>query len=253
MKNILTLFMLVGFMVFAGSMNISYAQPTMAAEPHSDTSSNEETDILTGKIVETMNSSGYTYFSIKSDGKEVWVAVPEMKLKVGQEVSFRSGNVMAKFESRTLGRKFNTIIFTSALLGEAEEKAETPAAEMPVDSKHGAASSDKKIEKVKVEKVSGPNAYTVAELYAKNSELDTKSIVLKGQVVKVGLKIMGKNWIHIQDGSGSASDKTNDIIVTSQDVPEVGSIVTVNGTLSKDRDFGMGYFYAVIIEEGSIK
>ena len=269
MKSALMFFALIVVLVLAGGIHNSYAQPSMMEEPHMDTSSNQSVAYLTGKVVETMDSGGYTYFSIKNDGKEIWAAIAKTELKVGQEVSFRSGNVMYNFPSKTLGRTFETIIFTSGIVDEAEKKAKASASEgMPLDSTHGVTVPsdvmqsdsthgvivpDKKVEKIKVEKADGPNAYTVAELHAKRSELDLKSVVLKGQVVKVGLAIMGKNWIHIQDGSGSASDGTNDIIVTSQETPSVGAVVTTNGTLYKDKDFGMGYFFAVIIEEGSFK
>ena len=63
---------------------------------------------------------------------------------------------------------------------------------------------------------------------------------------------MGKNWIHLQDGTGDAAKGTNNLVVTSQDLPQVGDIVTVKGTVYKDKDFGAGYKYNVIMEEASI-
>ena len=106
---------------------------------------------------------------------------------------------------------------------------------------------------IKVKKASGPNAYTVAELYEKRADLDKKEVVVRGQVVKASAEIMGKNWIHLQDGSGDPSKGTNDIVVTSQELPSVGDTVTARGTLSKDKDFGYGYNYPVIVEQASIK
>ena len=108
-------------------------------------------------------------------------------------------------------------------------------------------------ENIKVEKAASPNAYTVAEIFGKKSELDKKSVVVSGKVVKVSAGIMGKNWLHIQDGSGNAKDGNNDLVVTTQDIPKVGDIVTANGTLYKDKDFGSGYKYDVILEDASIK
>ena len=72
-------------------------------------------------------------------------------------------------------------------------------------------------------------------------------------MVKVSAEIMGKNWIHLQDGSGDPSKGTNDIVVTSQELPSVGDTVTARGALSKDQDFGYGYNYPVIVEQASIK
>ena len=248
MKNFLVVFALIGVLVLTGGVNISCAGTSILEEPHTDTSSNEAVSSLTGKVVETMDSGGYTYINIKQDGKSIWVAVPITQVKVGQEVSVLPGFVMNDFQSKTLDRTFESIVFSSGLAG---EDAKTSA--MPSDNKHAAPAPAKKVENIKVDKAKGPNAYTVAELHAKRNDLDSKSVVLRGQVVKISQAIMGKNWIHIQDGSGSASDGTDDMIVTSQDAPAVGDIVTAKGTLHKDKDFGMGYFYAVIIEEASIK
>jgi len=106
---------------------------------------------------------------------------------------------------------------------------------------------------IKVEKAKGPNAYTVGEIFAKSADLDKKPVAVRGKVVKVSTGIMGKNWIHLQDGSGIAGKGTNDLVVTSKDVPKVGDVVTASGTLSKDKDFGAGYKYPVIVEEATFK
>ena len=107
--------------------------------------------------------------------------------------------------------------------------------------------------KIKVEKASGANAYTVSELFGKSAKLHKKKVVVRGQVVKVSANIMGKNWIHIQDGSGSAAKGTNNLVVTSGDIPTVGDVVTVKGTLFKDKDFGGNYKYKVIIEDATVQ
>lgn len=105
-------------------------------------------------------------------------------------------------------------------------------------------------EPVKVEKAKGANAHTVGELYEKSGSLDKKAVVVRGKVVKVSKGIMGKNWIHLKDGSGEG--ETAKIIATTQDLAEVGDVVTAKGTLYKDKDFGAGYFYKAIIEEAKI-
>jgi hypothetical protein len=108
--------------------------------------------------------------------------------------------------------------------------------------------------KIQVEKAKGQNAYTVGEIFAKSGELDKKPVTVRGKVVKVSLGIMGKNWVHLQDGSGDAGKGTNDLVVTSaKDAPKVGDVVTASGTLFKDKDFGSGYKYTAIVEEGTFK
>jgi hypothetical protein len=201
---------------------------------------------LSGKVVETMNSSGYTYVNIEKDGKKNWLAVPQMKVEAGQDISFHPGMTMKNFKSKTLNRTFETIVFSSGVIGQQGEESIKKSS----NQKQSKGSSSMPIN---VNKATGPGAYTVAELYEKIIELDRKYVVIRGQVVKFSADIMGKNWIHIQDGSGNPSKGTNDILVTSQDVLSVGDIVTVKGTLSKDKDFGEGYKYAVIVEDARIK
>jgi hypothetical protein len=72
-------------------------------------------------------------------------------------------------------------------------------------------------------------------------------------VVKVNAGILGKNWLHLQDGSGSAADGTNDVLVTTQDAAAVGDVVTARGTVRTDVNLGMGYAYAVVIDEATVR
>lgn len=105
---------------------------------------------------------------------------------------------------------------------------------------------------IKVEKAKGANAYGVSETYEKAGKLDKKPVVVRGKVVKVSRGIMGKNWVHLRDGSGDSGKGTNNLVVTTQDEPKVGDVVTAKGILFKDKDFGAGYKYKVIVEEATV-
>jgi hypothetical protein len=106
---------------------------------------------------------------------------------------------------------------------------------------------------VKVEKAKGADAYNVSETYENAGILDKKTVVVRGNVVKVSKGIMGKNWVHLHDGSGDPEKGTNNLVVTTQDLPKVGDVVTAKGTLYKDKDFGAGYKYRVIVEMATVK
>jgi hypothetical protein len=103
--------------------------------------------------------------------------------------------------------------------------------------------------KVKVEKSTAQNGYTVAEIFAKGASLNKQKVTVRGRVVKVNPNIMGRNWIHIQDGTGDPAKNTYDLVVTSADTAKIGDIITVEGTLATDKDFGFGYKYDVIVED----
>ncbi len=211
---------------------------------------------LSGKVVETMNSGGYTYACLEKKGKKTWVAVPEMKISVGQEAAFESGMEMKNFTSKTLNRTFERIIFSGGPAAAQSASGKQAAAGGKAETAAGIgsmAASVSAAKDVKVEKAAGPNAYTIGEIFEKRKTLDKKTVVVRGKVVKVSAGIMGANWIHLQDGTGNSAKGMHDLVVTSQDMPSVGDVVTLKGALAADKDFGAGYQYTVIIEKASIQ
>ncbi|MGE5808285.1 MAG: DNA-binding protein [Nitrospirota bacterium] len=206
-----------------------------------------ESSTLSGKVAETMNSGGYTYVLLEKKGKKIWVAIPQTTVKVGQKLDLQPGQEMVNFHSQSLNRTFENIIFSP---GAAQPQGASASPADHEGSKKAAVSAEKGI---KVEKATGPNAYTVADIFAKRAELGQKTAVVRAKVVKVSAGIMGSNWIHLQDGTGDAGKKTHDLVVTTQELPVVGDIVTVSGTVAVDKDFGAGYKYSVLIEKASIQ
>jgi hypothetical protein len=77
-------------------------------------------------------------------------------------------------------------------------------------------------------------------------------VTIRAKVVKFSPMIMGKNWVHLRDGTGSAADKTDDLLVTTMDQAKVGDVVLVKGTVRTDKDFGAGYSYKVLVEEATL-
>jgi hypothetical protein len=209
---------------------------------------------LSGKVLQTMNAGGYSYIYIEqADGTKKWVAVTQLAVKVGDQMSFKPGTEMGKFESKSLNRTFDSIIFSDGVLsGGSSGPVLDPGKNQGVSPGSQGAAKDKTI-KISVTRATGPNAATVAEAYSKSAKLNNKKVVIHGQVVKISSGIMGKNWIHIQDGTGSEKKKNHNLVCTSKtDIADVGDVVTITGTLVKDRDFGAGYKYAVIIEDTKI-
>jgi hypothetical protein len=167
-------------------------------------------------------------------------------------MSFQPGFAMANFESKTLNRKFDRIIFSGGVVADAKA-AKAPAT---VGGKPFVGSKEAVIKpagKIKVAKATGANAYTIAEVYAKAASLNNKQVVVRGKVVKVSPSIMQRNWVHIQDGTGDAKRGSHNLVFTSEQLPKVGDVVLAGGTLHKDKDFGMGYKYDVIVEDAGFR
>lgn len=237
----------------------AWAMPGMSNQPGkstpSDASARPSAEPLTGKVLQTMNSGGYTYVELKQkNGASLWLATSETPVKVGSQMSFAPGVVMHDFKSKSLNRSFDSIIFSGGVIaGQAGSNAPASPPKAPASAPGSKGALAQKTVAVPVKKASGADAYTVEEAFAKRTQLDKKKITVRGKITKVSNGIMGKNWFHIQDGSGTESKANYDLVCTSQDKAATGDMVTVTGTLAKDRDFGAGYSYAVIVEDARIK
>jgi len=130
-----------------------------------------------------------------------------------------------------------------------------PATQMPNDAMHMRAGAPKAADvgDVKVSKATGPDARTVAEIVAKGPELKDRTVLVHGKVVKYTPGVMGKNWIHLRDGSGSAADGTNDVLVTTLDETKIGDVVLARGTVRTDVNLGSGYAYKVLVDEAKLQ
>jgi hypothetical protein len=201
---------------------------------------------LKGEVLETRDVDAYTYLRLKTATGETWAAVPTATVKKGAQVTLANTMVMENFESKTLKRKFDKIVFGTL----SDPNAKQAAA--PAGAPHGAPAAAA-VPVAKVAKATGPDAKTVAEVVGGKASLKGKPVLVRGQVVKMNAGIMGKNWVHLQDGSGSASAGTNDILVTTQDMAAVGDVVTVKGTVRTDVNLGSGYAYAVLIEDAALR
>jgi hypothetical protein len=106
---------------------------------------------------------------------------------------------------------------------------------------------------VKVERVAPPaGGVSIADLWTNRKTLAGREVTLRGYVVKANNQILGKNWVHLQDGSGDPAARTHDITVTTDEFVKVGEVITVTGVLAIGRDIGEGYAYDAIVENARV-
>ena len=222
-----------------------------------------------GKIVERLDAEPYSYLRLKTDQGETWAAVPKTDKAAGDEVVVANAMPMPDFESKTLKRKFE-IVYFGTLAGQEAAGAPmgagmgggmgamggpggapgAPPANMA--AQHAAAAAGPAdVGSVKVPKASGADARTISEVFSQRAALKEKPVSIRGKVVKYNEQIMGRNWLHIRDGSGSAG-KDNDLTVTTAEKAAVGDTVIVKGVVRIDKDFGAGYSYPVIVEDAKL-
>jgi hypothetical protein len=198
-----------------------------------------------GEVLEVKDVESYTYLRLKTSTGEVWSAVPTAAVKKGSKVTVENAMQMTNFESKSLKKTFPVIFFGTLAGAGTSTAAMTPAV--------SAATKTEAVKEVKVPKASGALARTVAEIISKRSELKDKPVLLRAQVVKFNGGIMGKNWLHLRDGSGKAADDTQDILATSAEAAKVGDVVLISGTVRIDKDFGSGYSYKVLVEDAKFQ
>jgi hypothetical protein len=257
--------LLLLFLLFSA---ISLPTVTSAKPPTAE----DSTEILEGTVVETMNSSGYTYMLVSRGGLQQWVAIPETTVAKGDRVRYHQGMTMNDFHSKTLNKTFASILFSAGLAEERKQaeqtptpsggdsfasalKAEqqsTPIAVTPEATSGGSIAAVVPFEEITIPKADGDNAFTVGELFAKAKELHDRKVRVRGKVVKVSTAIMGRNWVHLQDGSGNPLNNSHDVVFTGEMAPEVGDVVVLEGVLAADKDFGAGYSYKAIVEQATI-
>ena len=203
------------------------------------------------EVLETMDSGGYTYVRLQTGDGEIWAAGPVTPVAVGDQIVLGDGMVMNDFHSPSLDRTFDSILFLSAFSkpGEAGINGSAAAAHGEAGMMNPmTAKTVPVVEAGSVPKAEG--GHTVADLYAARADLAGKEVAVTGRVVKYNGGIMGKNWLHIQDGSGEAG--TDDLTITTSAVVKVGDLVLVQGKVTLDKDFGAGYSYDLIIEDANV-
>ena len=192
---------------------------------------------LTGVVREHTEVSQYTYLRLATDAGEEWAAVYRAPVKDGTTVQIEHASKLQHFHSRELNRDFDSIWFGMLPGYETAPTASTPSVAA------AAGGSTKR----------PAGAIAIADLAAKASSLDGTQATVSGHVVKENDGIMGRNWIHLQDGTGSAADGTNDVLVTGDGTAKVGDQVTATGTVRTKQDFGSGYAYKFMLEKASLQ
>lgn len=197
-------------------------------------------DKLSGRVLDTLNSGGYTYVRIGDAAEEQWVAVPQMQIHKGDEVEFEPGMKMREYTSPTLGRTFHNIVFSGGV------KVLKPSV-----GEGTATASENGRQPMKIAKASGPDAYTIAEIYAKKEELAGKKVVVRGKILKSS-EYSGLTWLRLVDGTGSSERGNRQLVVTTkQTTAAKGDVVTVSGVIQADKSFG-SLIYEVIVDNAEV-
>ena len=242
MKKLLTICLIVAAPFSTSAWAADKAASMLPAAPAAATA--PAGTVVTGEVLEIKDVDSYTYLRLKTKDGETWAAVNTVAIKKGAKVTIENAMVMKNFESKALKKTFPSIVFGN-LAGAGQDGA----------NPHAGAATAKVVDTtpIKVAKATGANARTVADIVTKAAELKDKPVKVSGKVVKYNPEVMGKNWIHLRDGTGADADNSNDVLVTSQAQVKVGDVITVTGVVRTNKDFGSGYAYKVLIEDAKVQ
>jgi hypothetical protein len=193
-----------------------------------------------GVVKEVLQTTNYTYLLLTENKTETWVALPKMEAKAGDTYYYTEGMEMNNFESKELGRTFETVYFIQSVSTTLDKKSSETMA-YPHSSK--ATKAEKR--EVDIQPASG--GITIAELFANKESYAGKTVRIKGEVTKFNGSIMDRNWVHIQDGT-EYEGKFDLTATTDVEIP-VGEVVTLEGVVAINQDFGYGYAYEILLEK----
>lgn len=220
--------------------------PEIQVTTTSDTSFNE--DLHKVVVQEVLQANRYVYLNVKEEGNgQFWIATRKQEAKKGEIYFYRRPLLKTNFESKEYNRVFDTIYLVSNLVSQDHSKhavaqnTQTPSIEPKITTKEDIPTHTDKVVEYK-------GTLKIAELLKDPKKYEGHTIQLSGKCVKVNPNIMERNWLHIQDGSKNDFD----MVVTSNTFVPEGSDITIRGVVSINRDFGAGYKYDLIVENGTL-
>lgn len=200
-----------------------------------------DTGSNSGTVAETIDAGGYTYLRIKES--DTWIATSTLEVSNGAQIEYSGGSEMHDFYSKSLDRTFESIWFVGNVRVSGQGAKSHPSMHDTIPKSTAIASPGPG----EIEKLEGGK--TIEEILSDTAILNTKAVSLRARVTKVNADIMGRNWITLQDGTGTAPG--NKLIATSQEMVTLGEIVTANGVINHDVDLGYGYHYVALLEDAT--
>lgn len=228
--------------------------PTMIPPMPGDSDETDEAAAgtsLSGQVLEQIDVDKYSYLRLGESGAAgTWAAVPVTSSRLGQRVTVTSAQLMTRFVSATLKRTFESIYF--GVLDTPTNVSHALNAPIPgeMDLPHpGPGPGADSVTVGRLSRAAGPLGATVAELNTSAAAFSGKTVRVHAVVVKSTSGVLGRTFLHVRDGSGSAKDATNDLTVTSASEFPIGAQLLLEGKVSVDADFGAGYHYRVLLND----
>jgi len=216
---------------------------TSVAEAHE----NLVMDVHKVTVKETIPGGKYLYLKVVEGDKEYWAATGKSDVQAGKTYFYNEALIQNNFESKELDRTFETIYLITQLVPESHGASLEP--KQGVDAPPAEAMEGGPNKNFHSSPLAGKaTSLSIAELLKDPAAYEGKVVELTGTCTKINEGILGRNWLHLKDGSADSQD----LVMTSSDAVDPGSEITIRAIVSLNRDFGAGYSYDVLLEEGKV-
>jgi len=206
-------------------------------------------NIHTIKVNEVLKTSKYLYINVTENKEEFWIATRLMDITVGETYYYKGGLLKTNYENKELQRVFKKIYLISSNLVSSNHSTNSNNISKSNFTPQKQTSSPAAVSvKTTYKKIEVKGSIKIAELVNNYKKYEGKTIQVSGTCVKINPNIMNRNWIHLKDGSKDDFD----LVITSDSFVDEGSIITIKATVSINKDFGAGYKYDLILENGTI-
>jgi hypothetical protein len=215
--------------------------------PHAPKADTEDFHVVS--VNEVLYTNNYVYLNVNEGPEQFWIATNKIEANPGETYMYKGGLVKINFKSKELDREFPKVYFVNKIVGEnghMPKEVNSTNNEQVQDKKSESSVSGGGVSKSEITPFEG--SIEIAEIVNNPKKYEGKQVQITAKCVKLNKNIMNRNWMHMQDGSANDFD----MIVTADKFVPVDFIVTMTATVALNQDFGAGYKYEIILENGEV-
>ena len=212
-----------------------------------NSSENLSEDLHTVVVNEILTATRYLYLNVSEGDEQFWIAVRKQEVKIGETYYYKRALLKTNFESKENNKVFEKIYLVTKLVSATHGNEQDPKINnISIDDVADLSKTEAKKADLSKSNITQKGSIKIAELVENISRYEGKTVQISGKCVKINPGIMNRNWIHIKDGSKDDYD----LVITSETFVAEGTMITMKALVSVNKDFGAGYKYDLILENG---
>ncbi|QBA64549.1 hypothetical protein [Muriicola soli] len=196
-------------------------------------------------ILQYTPGTKYLYAEVREGDRTYWIATQKQTIVEGSTYLYNEALLKTHFESKEQNRVYDTLYMITALISKDHGM---PSDSYPKSEKINTSENTlEKKGKEQLENAPSAGKVSLSDLFANPERYEGKIIQISGTCSKVSTEILGRNWVHVDDGKSG-----KELVVTLQEVVEKGETLTIEGIVQLNVDLGSGYTYDILLEKGIV-